>query len=125
MKYQVIIGATIIEAFNVNASDEKKAQAKAQQAFDKLHKPTSVSASYEVSMLQCKPEVDDALVKFGQKLRQLREAAGIEQAAFAKMLNLNPSSVNHWEAGRNWPTMDKIITLCSFFKVSVNDMTGH
>lgn len=47
-----------------------------------------------------------ALPAFGQRLRQLRRAAGMKQSALSDLLNVAQSTVSRWEAGHQLPGED-------------------
>jgi putative transcriptional regulator len=49
----------------------------------------------------CLPKVKDFSPR---QIKKLRQKAGVSQPVFAKMLNISPSSVKHWETGEKHPS---------------------
>ena len=58
------------------------------------------------------------------KIRQLRERAGMSQAQLAKRLDVTRSSVNAWEMGLSTPTTQYIVALTKLFHVSADYILG-
>lgn len=58
------------------------------------------------------------------KIRQLREQAGLSQAQLAKKLDVTRSSVNAWEMGLSTPTTQYIVALTRLFHVSADYILG-
>ncbi len=58
------------------------------------------------------------------KIRELRETAGLSQAQLAKRLDVTRSSVNAWEMGLSMPTTQYIIALSKLFHVSADYILG-
>ena len=54
------------------------------------------------------------------KIKQLREQAGLSQAQLAKKLDVTRSSVNAWEMGLSTPTTQYIVALTKLFHVSAD-----
>ena len=58
---------------------------------------------------------------FGPKLRALRLARGMTQAALAEALGLaTQSSISHLEAGRKEPSVSMVVQLADLFGVSLD-----
>ena len=58
------------------------------------------------------------------KIRELREQAGISQSQLAKKLDVTRSSVNAWEMGLSTPTTQYIVALTKLFHVSADYILG-
>ncbi len=58
------------------------------------------------------------------KIKQLREQAGLSQAQLAKRLDVTRSSVNAWEMGLSAPTTQYIVALARMFHVSADYILG-
>ncbi len=58
------------------------------------------------------------------RIKQLRENAGLSQAALAKQLGITRSSVNAWEMGITAPSTQYIVELSAIFKVSTDYLLG-
>ena len=54
------------------------------------------------------------------RIKTLREQAGMTQAALAKQLGITRSSVNAWELGISVPSTQYIVELAALFKVSTD-----
>jgi transcriptional regulator with XRE-family HTH domain len=61
---------------------------------------------------------------FGERLRRLREAAGLSQVALAGSA-LHPSYVSLLEAGRRTPTADAVAALAGRLGISPQELTGQ
>lgn len=55
-----------------------------------------------------------------EKIKALREAENMTQAALAKKLGITRSSVNAWEMGISVPSTQYIVELSALFKVSTD-----
>ena len=58
------------------------------------------------------------------RIRELREQAGLSQAQLAKKLDVTRSSVNAWEMGLSTPTTQYIVALAKLFHVSADYILG-
>lgn len=54
------------------------------------------------------------------RLRLLREAAGLSQADLAKRLEFTQQAIALWEAGKREPNLSTIIRLADIFQVSTD-----
>ena len=59
-----------------------------------------------------------------ERIKELREKAGLSQAALAKKLDVTRSSVNAWEMGLSTPTTQFVVALCRQFHVSADYLLG-
>ena len=55
-------------------------------------------------------------------IRELRERAGVSQAALARRVGVTRSAVNAWEMGLSIPTTPCVAELAQFFRVSADYM---
>ena len=55
-----------------------------------------------------------------EKIKALREAENMTQAALAKKLGITRSSVNAWEMGISVPSTQYIVELSALFKISTD-----
>lgn len=60
----------------------------------------------------------------GQRIRSLRESAGLSQKEFAQKLDISPGRLSNWELGINRPNADMIKTICKELGISANDLLG-
>lgn len=52
----------------------------------------------------------------------LREQAGLSKAEVAKKLNVNQSSVSHWESGANSIDINRLFQLCKILGCDIQEM---
>ena len=57
-------------------------------------------------------------------IKELRELAGLSQAALAKKVGVTRSAVNAWEMGLSIPTTQYVAQLAQLFHVSADFMLG-
>ena len=57
-------------------------------------------------------------------IKELRERAGLSQAALAKKVGVTRSAVNAWELGLSIPTTQYVAELAQFFHVSSDYILG-
>jgi len=60
--------------------------------------------------------------KFGQRIADLRRAAGVSQEAFADQCGFARSYMSRIERGRANPSLDAVETLAAGLKVPVRDL---
>lgn len=63
-------------------------------------------------------------MKFCEKLQKLRKEKGYSQEQLADMLDVSRQSVSKWESGTTYPEMDKLLSLCKIFDVTLDDLTN-
>lgn len=61
-------------------------------------------------------------VSFGEKIKNLREEANINQTELGKAINATQRKISYIECGKYEPSIDDIRALCKFFKVSADDL---
>ena len=61
-------------------------------------------------------------MSFAENLVYLRQHYGVTQEGLAEQLGVSRQTVSKWEAGTNYPEMDKLLTLCDLFHVSMDDL---
>ena len=59
---------------------------------------------------------------FKDNLKQLRLEMKLTQAELAKILNVSFKTISHWENGYSEPSINQIIVLKNFFKVSYEEI---
>lgn len=64
------------------------------------------------------------LILLSDKIKMLRENAGITQSELAKSLGLTRSAVNAWEMGLSVPSTQYIVELAKAFNVSTDFLLG-
>lgn len=63
-------------------------------------------------------------MSFGEKLTQLRKEKGMSQEDLANSLNVSRQAVSKWESNNSYPETDKIVAICKFFNVSMDEIIG-
>lgn len=63
-------------------------------------------------------------MKFCEKLQKLRKEKGYSQEQLADLLDVSRQSVSKWESGTTYPEMDKLLSLCKIFNVSLDELTN-
>lgn len=58
----------------------------------------------------------------GEKIAQLRIAAGISQELLAEKIDVTRQSVSKWEVGQALPQIDKVLQLCEIFNISADEL---
>ena len=61
----------------------------------------------------------------GQRLRRLREAAGLSQRELADRIGLHHSNIGYWERSGNLPRSDVLAPMAKILGVSVDDILGE
>ena len=60
----------------------------------------------------------------GNKIKNLRRAAGISQTELGRGLDVRQSTVAMWETGKNSPSYDMLTRLAEFFCIDMGDLLG-
>ena len=58
------------------------------------------------------------------RIKTLRESAGLTQAEVARQLGISRSGVNAWEMGLSVPSTQYIVELAKYFNVSTDYLLG-
>ncbi len=56
--------------------------------------------------------------KIGDRIKYLREKAGLNQTELANFLNVKPSAISNIENNKNSISLDLLVKVCKFFNVS-------
>ena len=62
------------------------------------------------------------IMKFGDKLLELRKKNGLSQEELAEKLGVSRQSVSKWESNQTYPETDKIIQIANLFDCSMDDL---
>lgn len=57
---------------------------------------------------------------FGEKIRNLREEQNINQTQLGSAVNMTQRKISYIECDRYEPSIEDIVALCNFFKVSAD-----
>lgn len=66
----------------------------------------------------------DNKTTFGERLRELRQDRHIGQVRLAKEIDVGKSIISLWEQNKCEPTLSKLISLSTFFGVSIDYLAG-
>lgn len=64
--------------------------------------------------------------KFGQRLKYLREEAGLSQQELSKKLDskISATAIGYWELSKRIPNLDAAILLAQYFNVTLDYIAG-
>ena len=65
------------------------------------------------------------MATFEERLAALRKEKGISQADLGEILGVTRWSVLNYEAGKNRPDYEGLMTLADYFEVSLDYLTGR
>ena len=60
----------------------------------------------------------------GEKIRNLREDADLSQTQVGKAIGITQRKLSYIECGKCEPSIDDIVELCRFFKISADYLIG-
>ena len=63
-------------------------------------------------------------LSFGEKIRNLREDADLNQTQLGREIGMTQRKISYIECGKYEPNIDDIISICNFFKVSSDYLLG-
>lgn len=63
--------------------------------------------------------------KFSTRIKELREARGMSQAAVGKIIGVERYSVYGYEKGKSYPDVPHLIALADYFDVSTDYLLGR
>lgn len=69
-------------------------------------------------------EVNGMKLSFGERIRNLREDADLNQTQLGKAVGMTQRKISYIECGKYEPSVDDIVALCRFFKVSSDYLLG-
>ena len=58
--------------------------------------------------------------RVGMRIREVREQSGMTQAELAKRVHVSRSSVESWESGQSYPSIDSCVALSETFHLSTD-----
>ena len=64
------------------------------------------------------------MIKFGERLKELRIERGVTQEEVGKIVNTSKMAVSHWEKGHSEPSIAQLILLTEYFGVSADYLIG-
>ena len=64
------------------------------------------------------------MTDFGEKIKGLREDADLNQTELGKAINITQRKISYIECGKYEPSIQDIVALCNYFKVSADYLLG-
>lgn len=61
---------------------------------------------------------------FGEKIRNLREDLDLNQTQLGEAVHMTQRKISYIECGKYEPSMEDIVALCHYFKVSADYLLG-
>ena len=61
---------------------------------------------------------------FGDKVRNLREDLDLNQTQLGQKLNMTQRKISYIECGKYEPSIEDILAICNFFKISADYLIG-
>lgn len=62
---------------------------------------------------------------FPRRLRELREQHHMSRLVLSQLCGLSKNMIAMYERGEKFPSVDSLLQLADFFKVSVDDLLGR
>ena len=62
---------------------------------------------------------------FCENLKELRKINKLDQKDFAKILNISPKTISHWETGYTEPSISQLIAIANYFDVTLDDLVDR
>ena len=62
------------------------------------------------------------IIKIGQKIKELRKKADVNQEKFAEYLGVTPQAVSKWEVEGCYPDMETLPSIANFFNISIDEL---
>lgn len=63
-------------------------------------------------------------LSFGERVRNLREDADLNQTQLGEALNMTQRKISYIECGRYEPSIEDIVALCRYFDISADYLLG-
>lgn len=60
-----------------------------------------------------------------ENLQKFRKSRGLSQEELAEECQISRQAIAKWESGESVPTIDKLIFLADFYKVSLDELVGR
>lgn len=61
-------------------------------------------------------------IKIGEKIKQLRKKANVNQEKFAEYLGITPQAVSKWEVEDCYPDIELLPSIANFFSISIDEL---
>ena len=64
------------------------------------------------------------MITFAQRLKELRHERAITMRELSKILGVSEATISYWENNKSEPTLEKVLTIAKYFKVSIDYLVG-
>ncbi len=64
------------------------------------------------------------MIKFSERLQQLRKEATLKQIDLAKILNTTQRRISHLESGKIEPDLTTLVAIAKYFNVTLDYLVG-
>ncbi len=64
------------------------------------------------------------IVVIGERIRRLRIDKGLTQKELGKILNMNKTTISHYEKGERCPSIETLILISDYFNVDIKYILG-
>ena len=88
------------------------------------HNNIIVTIFFTVTRLVTKIVTLFNMIRFKERLRELRIERNIFQKDLGALLNVSKMTISHWESGHSEPCIAQLILLAEYFEVSVDYLIG-
>lgn len=68
--------------------------------------------------------MSDCILKFKERMKEVRLKNGLTQKQLAQVLNTSPSRISALENGRVNPNLRLVRNLCKYFQITANYLLG-
>lgn len=65
------------------------------------------------------------IIKIGEKIKELRKKADINQEKFAEYLGVTAQAVSKWEVEGCYPDIELLPSIANFFNISIDELMGY
>ena len=65
------------------------------------------------------------MIKFAQRLKEIRGLRGLSQVKLAEMVGVIPRVYNRWERGSAAPRLEAIVSLADILQVTLDELVGR
>jgi len=69
--------------------------------------------------------MEKTVMKFNERLKELRERRGLSQADFADKIGVSKSAISMYERGERTPDYDTLEAIADFFNVDIDYLLGR
>lgn len=63
-------------------------------------------------------------MRFGERIKNLREEAELNQTELGKAVNMTQRKLSYIECGKCEPSIEDIVAFCNYFKISSDYLLG-